>query len=118
MHRGILDRVIGLDEFDRFAFAHRIGFERLGRRLGEAARDRRRAHWIDIVEKERDRHDQDPTQFVQSARADAGGAPLVFLHLLIGQADRLTELFLAQPEHVAAQPNAGADLYLDRVRFI
>jgi hypothetical protein len=40
------------------------------------------------------------------------------LHLLIGQADRLTELFLAQPEHVAAQPNAGADLYVDRVRFI
>ena len=117
-HGGIVDRVIGVDEFDRFASAQRIGVERLGRRLGEAARDRRRAHRIHVVEEERHRHIEDPAQFMQPARADAVGAALVFLHLLKGQADRLAELLLAQPEHVAAQPDPGTDLHVDRVRFV
>src|SRR5579862_4079085 len=51
-HRRVLDRVIGFDQFDRLALAQRVGFEALGRRLGEPAGDRRRAHRIDIVEKE------------------------------------------------------------------
>ena len=55
---------------------------------------------------------------MQPARADAVGAALVFLHLLKGKADRRPEFFLAQPEHVAAQADPGADLHVDRVRFV
>jgi len=55
---------------------------------------------------------------VQSAGAHPIGASLVFLHLLKGQSDRLSEFFLAQAEHVAAQPHAGADMDIDRVWFV
>ena len=55
---------------------------------------------------------------MQSAGADPIGASLVFLHLLKGQSDRLSEFFLAQAEHVAAQPHAGADMDIDRVWFV
>src|SRR5229473_3045917 len=69
-HGRVVDRIIGVDQFDRFASPHWVGFERLDRRLGKAARDRR------------------------------------------------AELLLAQPEHVAAQPNARTDLHVDRVGFV
>src|SRR5229473_4911806 len=117
-HGRVVDRIIGVDQFDRFASPHWIGFERLDRRLGKAARDRRGAHRIHVVEEEGDRHIQDAAQLMQPARADAVGAPLVYLHLLEGKADRRAELLLAQPEHVAAQPNARTDLHVDRVGFV
>src|SRR5260370_30629794 len=116
-HGRIVDRVIGLDQFDRLAPAQRIGLEGLRRRLGKACRDRRRAYRIGVVEKERHRHIQHLAQLIEPAGADAVGAAFVFLHLLKGQADRLAELLLREAEHVAAQPNPGPDLDVDRVRF-
>src|SRR6266496_3033902 len=105
----IVDCIIGVDQFECFAAAQWIGFKGLDRRLGEAARDRRRAHRIHVVEEKRDRHIQDAAQLMQPACADAVGAALIFLHLLESKADRRAELLLAQPEHVAAQPDAGTD---------
>ena len=95
--------------------SQRVGFEGFGRRLGKAAH-RRRAHRVGIVEKERYRHVQHPAQLVQPARPDPVRAALVFLHLLKGQPDRLAELFLAEAEHVAAQPQPRPDPDIDRVR--
>src|SRR5579864_1727234 len=117
-HGGILHRIIGVDQIDGFAAAQRIGVERLGRRLGKAARDRRRPHRVHIVKEERDRHIENAAQLMQPAGADAIGAALVFLHLLEGQADRRAKLFLAEPKHIAAQANPGSDLYVDRVGFV
>src|SRR5260221_293189 len=83
---------------DGLAAAQRVAFERLCRRLGKTARDRRRAHRIHVVEEERDRHIQDAAQLMQPAGADTVGAALVFLHLLKGQTDGRAELFLREPE--------------------
>src|SRR6516162_9469903 len=55
---------------------------------------------------------------MQATGPDSIGAPLVFLNLLKGQADRFTELFLAQTEHVAAQSHSRADMDIDRVRLV
>src|SRR5437870_3190273 len=55
---------------------------------------------------------------MQAASSDAVGASLVFLHLLKGQADRLPELFLAQAKHIPAQPHAGTDVDIDRLRLV
>jgi hypothetical protein len=55
---------------------------------------------------------------MQPAGADPIGASLVFLDLLKGQSDRLSKLFLAEAEHVSAEPNAGADMDIDRVRLV
>ena len=55
---------------------------------------------------------------MQPAGADPIGASLVFLHLLKGQSDRLAEFFLAQAEHVAAEPDARADMDIDRVWLV
>src|SRR5260370_36219637 len=41
-HGGIINRIIGIDQFNGLAPAQRIGVERLDRRLGEAARGPRR----------------------------------------------------------------------------
>ena len=54
----------------------------------------------------------------KAAGSHAIGASLVFLDLLKGQADRLPELFLAQAKHVPAQPHAGTDVDVDRVRLV
>jgi hypothetical protein len=40
------------------------------------------------------------------------------LHLLKRQAERRAELFLADAEHRAAQPDARADMDIDRVRWL
>src|SRR6266481_2365367 len=55
---------------------------------------------------------------MQAAGSHAIGASLVFLDLLKGQADCLPELFLAQAKHVPAQPHAGTDVDIDRVRLV
>lgn len=55
-HGGIVDRVIGINEFDRFMPAQWIGFGTLGRGLGKAARDRGCTHRIRVIKEERDRH--------------------------------------------------------------
>jgi hypothetical protein len=55
---------------------------------------------------------------MQPAGADPIGASLVFLDLLKGQSDRSSKLFLAQPEHISAESNAGADMDIDRVRLV
>jgi hypothetical protein len=55
---------------------------------------------------------------MQSAGADPIGAALVFLDLLKRQSDRLPELFLAQAEHVSAEPHAEAHMDIDRVWLV
>jgi hypothetical protein len=55
---------------------------------------------------------------MQPAGADPVGASLVFLDLLKGQSDRLSKLFLAEAEHISAEPHAGADMDIDRVRLV
>jgi hypothetical protein len=75
-------------------------------------------HRIGIVIKEHHRHAQHAAKVMQPAGADAVRAALVFLHLLEGQTKRLAELLLRQTEHVAAQPNPGADPDVDRVGFV
>jgi hypothetical protein len=116
--RRIVNLVIGADQFDRLAPTQRIGIEGIGSRFCEARRDRRRAHRIHIVEEERHGDVQDTAQVMQATRPDSIGAPLVFLNLLKGQPDGLAELFLAQAEHVAAQPHARADMDVDWVRLV
>jgi hypothetical protein len=52
-------------------------------------------------------------QLIEPARADAIGRGLVFLHLLVGDAERLAELFLGQaqfrPTLADALPDMAAD---------
>jgi hypothetical protein len=50
---------------------------------------------------------------LQPARADPIRALLVFLNLLEGQSEGLAELFLAETEKHAAQPNATANMPVD-----
>src|SRR4051794_10724768 len=94
-NRRILDREIGLDEFECLRRAQWVGFESLGRRLGKAA-CRWRAHRIGIVEKERYRHVQHSAQFEQPAGPYLAHAAFVFLHLLEGKPDCLAKLSLAE----------------------
>src|SRR5580693_1071183 len=114
----VVDPVICADQLDGFTAAQRIGVERFGRRLGEPRRDRRRANRVHVVEEEGDRNVQHATEIMQPAGADPIGAALVFLDLLKGQSDRLPKLFLAEAEHVSAEPHAGADMDIDRVRLV
>src|SRR3954454_9846206 len=114
-NRRVLDREISLDEFECFALTQRTGFESFHRRFCRAAH-RRRAHRVGIVEEERYRHVQNLAQLIEPARPDPVCAALVFLHLLEGQPDRLTELFLAEAEHVAAQSQPYPDADIDRIR--
>jgi hypothetical protein len=55
---------------------------------------------------------------VQSAGSDPIRAPFVFLDLLKGQSDRFPELLLAQPEHIPPEPDARADMDVDRVWLV
>src|SRR5258705_3530259 len=66
-------------------------------------------------EEERHRHLQDVRHVLQAARADAVGALLVFLHLLEGDLERLSQLLLAHAEHLAAHPQAAAYVLVDRI---
>ena len=49
------------------------------------------------------------------AGADAVGALLVFLHLLKGQAERVSELLLAHAQHHPAHAHPAADMLVDRI---
>src|SRR5262249_48530300 len=53
---------------------------------------------------------------LQSARPDAVGASLVFLHLLEGRPECATQLFLAHCKHPAAHTPRAADILVDGVR--
>ena len=114
----IVDPVIGADQFDRLAPAQRIGVEGFGSGFGKACGDRRRSHRIHVVEEEMKPGRPEPGSDHEAAGSDAVGASLIFLDLLKGQADRPPELFLAQAEHVAAQPHAGTDVDIDRARLV
>ena len=70
---------------------------------------------VEAFVKEADPDTQNPAELIQSARADAVGGALLFLHLLKGDAERGRELLLADPQHGAAQPEPGADMDVDRV---
>ena len=118
MQSRIVDPVIGADQLDGFTPAQRIGVERFGRRFGKSCRDRRGAYRVHVVEEERDRDVQHATEIMQPAGADPVGASLVFLNLLKSQSDRFSKLFLAEAQHVSAEPDAGADVDIDRVRLV
>jgi len=66
-------------------------------------------------EEERYGHLQDVGDLLQSARPDAVGAFLVFLHLLEGEAERITQFFLAHCEHHAAHAHPAANMLVDGV---
>jgi hypothetical protein len=70
------------------------------------------------TEEEGDRNVQHATEIMQPAGTDPIGASLVFLNLLKGQSDRLSKLFLAEAKHVSAEPDAVADMDIDRVRLV
>src|SRR5271165_44361 len=114
----IVDLVVGANKLNRLTPPQGIGVERFCGRFGKACGDGRRSHRIHVVEEERHRDVQNAAQIMQAAGSDAIGAALVFLDLLKGQANRLSELFLAQAEHVATQSHARADMNVDRVRLV
>src|SRR6266576_1513992 len=58
---------------------------------------------------------QDLRDVLESTRADAVGAFLVFLYLLKRDAERIAELRLAHAEHHPAHAYAAADVPVDRV---
>jgi hypothetical protein len=53
----------------------------------------------------------------QPARTDAVHSFLIFLELLKREPKRVTELFLAHPEHHSTHPQPAADVPVDRVRL-
>jgi hypothetical protein len=61
-------------------------------------------------------HLKDMGDLLQPARPDAAGALLVFLHLLEGEAECATQLFLAHSKHLAAHTHPAADILVDGVR--
>src|SRR4051812_25933622 len=67
------------------------------------------------LEEERHRNLQDMRDVLQTARTDAVGALLVFLHLLEGDLERLAKLLLAHAEHLATHPQSAAHMLVDRV---
>src|SRR5690606_15916622 len=71
-----------------------------------------------ILEEERDRHVEYRRNRLQAARADAVRALLISLDLLECDAEQLSELLLAHAEHVAAQPDATADVYVYWIWFL
>ncbi len=52
-------------------------------------------------------------QLVEPAGTDAVGRGLVFLDLLVGDAEHRGELFLRQPKLGPPRPDAGADMVAD-----
>ena len=52
---------------------------------------------------------------LQPAGPDAVRAFLVFLHLLEGEPERVTQLLLAHSKHKAAHPHPAADVLVDGV---
>src|SRR5262249_40560239 len=68
--------------------------------------------------KESYRHLQDVGDLLQPARCDAIDAGLVFLHLLVGDAERIGQLLLAHRQHLAAHTHPCADVLVGGVRSL
>jgi len=66
-------------------------------------------------EEERHRDLQKLRDVLQAARADAGRAILVFLHLLGRKPERVAELRLAHSEHHPTHADPAAHVSVDRV---
>jgi len=110
---GFLNPVIGPDQFQRFAFGHRIAalvdfhiVIRTGRMV-----------FGEILKEVGNRNIKYAAQVVETARADAVGAAFVFLDLLKGQPDGFAELFLAEAEQRPALANLSADVDINRMWF-
>jgi hypothetical protein len=71
-----------------------------------SARPRRERYW----------HLKDMGDLLQPAGPDAVGAFLIFLHLLEGEAERVTQLFLAHCKHHAAHAHPAANVLVGGVR--
>src|SRR3546814_20292744 len=100
-----------------FRSDHRIELL-LGQRAPPALVLRRRAgrHLVGhLVEEEVDGHVEHPRQVEQSARADPVSAAFVLLHLLKGEADGLSELFLAHTEQRPPQADPAAHMNIYRI---
>jgi hypothetical protein len=95
----------------------------LVRDLGEIARqlqahplalaDRAAALIVEAFEKIADRDAQHPGDFEQPSGRNPIDAALVFMRLLIGDADKVGELLLRQAEHDPAFADARADVPID-----
>ena len=68
-----------------------------------------------VIEEIADRNIQDLAHIPQARCADAVGPPFIFLHLLEGDVEFGTKLFLAKPKQRPAQPHAFADMQVDGV---
>jgi hypothetical protein len=115
-HLRVGDPVVGAHQLESLALGHRIALEDQRLLFGLATETARRAvtdRSRHLVEEIGHRHVEHARQIEQAAGTDAIGAALVFLHLLEGQPDRVTELFLAHAEQGAAQPNAASDMDID-----
>ena len=67
-----------------------------------------------VVEEEGDGHVEHAGKVEQAGGADAVDAALILLDLLEGQAERFAKLLLGHAQQGAAQPDAGADMGVDR----
>ena len=54
---------------------------------------------------------------LETTRAYAVCALLVFLHLLEGELQRIAKLFLARVHHLSAHANPAADVHVDLIRL-
>jgi len=115
----IADPIIGADEFQGLAPDHNVtgqrgftGFFRLDRR----GMSRGNQLWRHVVEKEADRHVEDPAEIVEGAGTDPVHAALVFLNLLEAETEHIPERSLADAKQGAADAQPSADMPIDRVR--
>src|SRR3546814_205181 len=116
-HARLADLIIGAHQLQRLALDHRNELL-LGQRAPPARVLRRRAgrHLVGhLVEEEVDGHVEHPRQVEQSARADPVSAAFVLLHLLKGEADGLSELFLAHTEQRPPQADPAAHMNIYRI---
>src|SRR6185437_4235783 len=78
-----------------------------------ARADRAAALGIEPLEEIGDRHAQHARDLEEAAGRDAVDATLVFMRLLVGDADQVGKLLLGQAEHDAALADPGADMTVD-----
>src|SRR5690625_301426 len=115
---GAFDPVVGAHEFKRLALAHRIPLKGLltlplcRLRMQPPRGGDLVGH---IIEKVIDVDLQSLGEVIETAGTDAIRAALILLHLLKGEADCLTQLFLAQTEQSAPLSQAGSYMRIHRV---
>ena len=104
-------------ELDRFARAQRIALKEGGvlRQAAPGAPRPAGGALLDALVKVRDFDAQGLGDLVQVAGADPVGAVLVFLDLLEGDADRLSQLRLAEPQAHPSRPDPRADVPVDGI---